>query len=457
MKRFCIQLKNKDATIFSVLNQTFLYSAKTLTYFPLTDCARDILLCDSLLCKKYSEFEIKATEQKLNEFYKNGIISKIASHEKGEIYYGDYYLKLVLSTRCNLRCSYCFAQKSSEFDMSFETAKEAILFFVERFVPDKNRRIVVDLSGSGEPLLNLDLILSINRFVLNLKEKLKINIFCQFATNGMLLEPKISSLLKQSGILFGVSLDGNKAKSEKSRRGLDYEKVCENIQKIENKDFFGIAATYSSENHDFVQIFKSLCSFNPEVAGMKPVRLNAKNPNAINENSIEKIKDSYDIFAKWIYKQLCFGNKKYFYTFYKSEDFFVRFLKTTLKPLRLFYRCSAGINSFAVDSKENILICPAFIGNKDAIIGNLEQGIFPSKMKVLENLYADKIDSCKNCWARYICGGECFAVSYENFKTLEKPEKSMCELKKYLIELSVWFWTNLKYEHFGLYKTFVDS
>lgn len=457
MKRFCVQLKNKDAAIFSVLNQNFLYSANTLTYFPLTDCAKDILLCDSLLCKKYSEFEIKATKQKLSEFYKNGIISEIAPHEKGEIYYNDYYLKLILSTKCNLRCSYCFARKSSEFDISFETAKKAILFFVERFVPDKNRRIVVDLSGSGEPLLNLDLILKINRFVLSLKEKLKINIFCQFATNGMLLEPKISSLLKKNGILFGVSLDGNKNESEKFRCGLDYDCVLKNIQKIENKDFFGLAATYSAENHNFVQIFKSLCSFNPEVVGMKPVRLNAKNPNAINEKSIEEIKDSYDIFAKWIYKQLCYGNKKYFYTFYKSEDFFVRFLKSTLKPLRLFYRCSAGINSFAVDSKENILICPAFIGNENAIIGNLDKGIFPDKLKELENLYADKIIYCKDCWARYVCGGECFAVGYENFKIFEKPEKSMCELKKYLIELSVWFWTSLKFEHFNIYKTFIDS
>lgn len=457
MKRFCVQLKNKDAAIFSVLNQNFLYSANTLTYFPLTDCAKDILLCDSLLCKKYSEFEIKATKQKLSEFYKNGIISEIAPHGKGEIYYSDYYLKLVLSKKCNLRCSYCFARKSSEFDMTFETAKKAILFFVESFVPDKNRRIVVDLSGSGEPLLNLDLILKINRFVLSLKEKLKINIFCQFATNGMLLKPKISSLLKQSGILFGVSLDGNKNESEKFRCGLDYDCVLKNIQKIENKDFFGLAATYSAENHDFVQIFKSLCSFNPEVVGMKPVRLNAKNPNAINEKSIEEIKDSYDIFAKWIYKQLCYGNKKYFYTFYKSEDFFVRFLKSTLKPLRLFYRCSAGINSFAVDSKENILICPAFIGNENAIIGNLDKGIFPDKLKELENLYADKIIYCKDCWARYVCGGECFAVGYENFKIFEKPEKSMCELKKYLIELSVWFWTSLKFEHFNIYKTFIDS
>lgn len=128
---------------------------------------------------------------------------------------------------------------------------------------------------------------------------------------------------------------------------MDYEKVSENIKEIENKDFFGLAATYSSENHDFVQIFKTLCLFKPEVVGMKPVRLNAKNPNAINENSIEKIKDSYDIFAKWLYKQLCYGNKTYFHTFYKSEDFFVRFLKSTLKPLRLFYRCSAGIKGIS--------------------------------------------------------------------------------------------------------------
>lgn len=454
MKRFCIQLKNKDAAIFSVLNQSFLYSTNTLAYFPLTDCARDILLCDSLLSKKYSSYEIQATKEKLKDFYADGVISKISLHEKGEIYYGDYYLKLVLSTKCNLYCSYCFARKSSEFDMSFETAKKAILFFVEKFVPDKNRRIVIDLSGSGEPLLNLELILKINQFVLSLKEKLKINIFCQFASNGMLLDSKKSSLLKKNGILFGVSLDGNKIETEKYRSGLDYEKVCENIRRIENKDFFGIGATYSAENHDFVQIFKTLCSFNPEVVGMKPVRLNVKNPNAINENSIEKIKDSYDIFAKWIYKQLCFGNKKYFYTFYKSEDFFVRFLKATLKPLRLFYRCSAGINSFAVDSKENILICPAFIGNNNAIIGNLDCGIFPAKRKVLENFYADKIDFCKNCWARYVCGGECLAVSYENFKVFEKPEKSMCELKKYLIELSVWFWTNLKFEKPEIYYNF---
>lgn len=454
MKNFCIQPEGKDFVVFSVLNQIFLYSANALSYFPITDCAKDILIKGINLEEKYSEKEISLTKEKLKEFSKNGVLSKHKAHEKGEIYYNDYYLKLILSTRCNLHCSYCFARKSSEFDMNIETAKKAILYFINKFVPDKKRRIIVDLSGSGEPLLRLDLILKINEFVLALKDKLKINIFCQFATNGMLLTNEISSILKKSGILFGVSLDGKKEFCEKSRIGLNYEIVSKNIKNIENKDFFGLAATYSAQNHDFLQIFKSLYSFTPEVIGMKPVRLNAKNCNSVNKNSIEVIKKSYDIFIKWLYKQLCFGNKKYFYTFYKSEDFLAKFLKTTLHPVRIFYRCSASINSFAVDSKENILICPAFIENKDAILGNLDKGIFEEKKKIFENFYADRIVYCKKCWARYACGGECFAVGYENHKIFEKPEKYMCELKKYLIQLSVWFWTNLKFEHPEIYKIF---
>ena len=33
---------------------------------------------------------------------------------------------------------------------------------------------------------------------------------------------------------------------------------------IENKQFFGLASTYSGNNHNFVEIFKTLYSFNPE-------------------------------------------------------------------------------------------------------------------------------------------------------------------------------------------------
>lgn len=465
MKRFCTQLENTDAAVFSVFNQPFLFSANTLTYFPITDCAKDLLLAQNLdfetmdesIKQKYSQKEIEMTLSKLQEFKENKILSPIKAHAKGELYYNDYYLKLVQSTRCNLHCSYCFARKDTSFDMSLETAKKAILFFLDKFVPDSNRRFIIDLTGSGEPLLRLDFILKVNEFVLELKEERKINIFCQLASNGMLLTPKVSSLLKKNNILFGVSLDGEKKISELNRTGLNYEKVSENINNLENKDFFGLAATYSANNHDFIKIFKTLFAFKPEVVGMKPVRLPENDKNSITMNNIEEIKDSYDRFAKWMYKQITSNRNDIFSAFMKSEDYFTRFLKVTIRPFRIYYRCSAGVSSFAVDAKENIIICPAFIGNKEGIIGNLTDGFDPSKKQKLERLYADKIRYCKKCWARYTCAGECFSLGYTTNSKIEKPVPAMCELKKYLIQLSIWLWTCLRFEHPELYRTCVEK
>ena len=74
----------------------------------------------------------------------------------------------------------------------------------------------------------------------------------------MLLTKDVSKLLKENNILYGVSLDGNKIASEQNRLGLDYDLVSKNIVDIENKQFFGLASTYSGNNHNFVEIFKTL-------------------------------------------------------------------------------------------------------------------------------------------------------------------------------------------------------
>ena len=460
MKRFCKQIKNTDSVVFSIMGQSFIFSANTLTYFPITECAKDLLLTsdwENLLAsevvkKRYDTREIEKTCLKLKEFVEHSVISPVTTHKKGEIFYNDYYLKLVQSTRCNLKCSYCFAKKDKSYDMSVETAKKAILFFLNNFVPDDKRRYIIDLTGAGEPLLRLDFILEVNDFVLKLKEERKINIFCQLATNGMLLSKEVSTLLKKKCILFGVSLDGDKEISEKNRAGLNYDVVSKNISDMENKDFFGLAATYSGNNYDFIKIFKSLYAFNPEVVGMKPVRLSETDENSINKTNIEKVKISYEKFAIWVFNQLVDGNESVFASLMKSEDYFARFLKITIRPIRLFYRCSAGVSAFAVDAHENIIICPAFIGVPDGIIGNLDTGISLKAKEKFENLYADKISFCQKCWARYTCSGECFAVGYGHSKIFEKPNPVMCQLKKHLIQLSIYFWTRLRFEHKEIYE-----
>lgn len=455
------QINGKDSVVFTLFDQPFLYSAGSASYYPITKCAKSLFLDDNFikmgkidenLFENFSEDEVKKTAGKVKEFYENDIIKPVAEHPAKNLCFGDYTLKLVSTLRCNLKCEYCFAEKmGKESDMSFATAKKAIDYFLFKFAPGNAVRYIIDLTGSGEPLLRLDWILKVNEYVLSLKKKHKINIFCQLACNGMLLTPKVSKILKENMILFGVSLDGPKRQSEYVRRGLNYDKVVENINAMENKDFFGLAATYSAKNHDLIEIFKSLYKLNPEVVGMKPVRATETSEMAITMQNLPEIKKSYDDFAKWMMKQVVNGNDEVFNKFIKSEDYFTRFLKIMIKPIRIYYRCSAGLSSIAVDANENILICPAFVGKNETKIGTLETGIETEKYEKLKSAYADKISYCKNCWARYACAGECFNVAYTNSLEITKPVEAMCELKKYLIELAIYFWTELRYEHPKVY------
>lgn len=455
------KIKNTDAIIFDILGQPYLYSASTVSYYPITKCARELFLDDNFtkhnkitnsLYQRFSKKEILLTKKKVREFYNTEIIKPIEYRLEDNFIFSDYTLKLIPTLRCNLNCKYCFSQKNINFDMSLETAKKAINFFISNFVKSDVKRYIIDLTGAGESLLRLDFILKVNEYILKLKQDKKINIFCQFATNGMLLDEETSSLLKRNQILFGVSLDGEKEKSENIRNGLNYDLVARNITKINNKDFFGLAATFSGINYDFISIFKSLYKFNPEVIGIKPVRLFLENEESINKKNVNKILNSYTEFSKWIYNSLVNGDKEIFNKFIKSEDYFARFLKIMLHPTRVYFRCSSVLSSIAVDSMENILICPAFVNIKDGIIGSLDKGIDKNIYNQFKTYYADKIKYCKSCWARYACAGECFNVSYQNYKEFTKPVAVMCKIKKHLIQLSIHFWSNLKYDYPEIYN-----
>ena len=95
---------------------------------------------------------------------------------------------------------------------------------------------------------------------------------------------------------------------------------------------------------------------------------------------------------------------------------------------------------------------PCLYYHENTFLGNIRDGVDKKKLESLINFYTDNIEYCKDCWARYTCGGECFAVSYSNFNEYTKPDAVMCELKKHLIQLSIFFWHTLENEQPLMYK-----
>ena len=118
------------------------------------------------------------------------------------------YLILMLTTRCNLACRYCYHGDQAGEDMSPETLRRAL---ARAAGPGP---LHVQLTG-GEPTLRPDLM------ALAAEEagRLPRPVSLAAQTNGTLLTPEIVALCRKERIEIGVSLDGPLAVNESVRGG----------------------------------------------------------------------------------------------------------------------------------------------------------------------------------------------------------------------------------------------
>jgi sulfatase maturation enzyme AslB (radical SAM superfamily) len=83
-------------------------------------------------------------------------------------------------------------------------------------------------------------------------------------------------------------------------------------------------------------------------------------------------------------------------------------------------------------------------------VGSLEGGISYKKRDTFYKILTER-SHCKDCFARFVCGGECMVSSYYTTRRIDEVDAVMCELRKHLYKLS------LLYEHIisktSYYKT----
>ena len=372
--------------------------------------------------------------------------------------YSTYTLKLSVSgAHCNLNCRYCFKDTKQGKAIDLNTAKDAIDFLINKFGP-KGSKYVIDLSGSSEPLLRTDFIKAIDRYCQELSEKVQKRIWIQFVSNGALLNGEKIEYLSSGdhNVLFGISLDGPKhihddLRINKLGQGT-YEQVINNCKSLKN-DRLGIAVTLTGKHPNVLEIFLHLYGQEfTDVVSINPVRLPPDHEYSINWGNIETIKENYTELASYLLNKTTQGETDYLWALIKGADYFGGILVNMLVPTRKKYRCAAGFNSFALDDNGDLYLCSVLIGDDTYKIGNIYQGLDQNKLDYFAGIYADNVKTCQNCWAKYICGGECFARSQVVNKPPGEPDEVMCDLKKHLIKLAMYFWTEVRQKNIDIYK-----
>lgn len=340
--------------------------------------------------------------------------------------YSKLTLSLNLTTKCNFNCKYCFSDHKNGNDFNkIESLKEVVEEFVKKHLGKQS--IFIDLSGSGEPLLHLDKILSLADSCKELSKQYHKNIVIQFVTNGYLLTPKIVKLLQSNSILFGVSLDGNKNNHDRNRvlkNGRPtYDIVTKNLSRIKERQFLGTAMVIDGTFHDdLLDCYLNMLKYSTTVS------IKFKRSERIEEyskNYMWIIREYFKI-TLFLFKKVMEDDYNLLFALLNGDDSYGTLLSRVIIENKVFARCDGGVGRFSYDTYGKLYPCAP-----SSFIKDFEDF---SKFKEIS-----QIDYCKDCECKFYCGGECPIVKY----TLKSNDIYLCKIKKKIFEYSLWFKSEL--------------
>jgi uncharacterized protein len=131
------------------------------------------------------------------------------------VHFSHVSCELLVTTACNLRCSYCIEKELPVLPMSDDVAARAIDLFL--FLADGAQTAEITVTG-GEPLLRFGSLRSIAGRVERTATQHSISYQLVLKTNGTMMTPEIANFLKDGSWHVVVSIDGSEQSHDRHRK-----------------------------------------------------------------------------------------------------------------------------------------------------------------------------------------------------------------------------------------------
>ena len=310
------------------------------------------------------------------------------------------FYHLILTDKCNLRCSYCRGKSAVLYENNPENCVIDISLPVElEFDLDelysflsRDPHPVLTFYG-GEPLLRADLVREILRDAPAEKFILQ--------TNGLLLhELGSEDICRLDTIL--ISIDGPEALTDCYRGSGTYRRVMNEVQNVRSQGFCGelIARMTVAEATDIYSAVRFLSGNQDYSFQSIHWQMDADFSDDFNyRNFIKWTRVSYKpgiirLIHEWVGHMRDTGEVLRWYPFLAPmQDLIVG------KPSRL--RCGAGHANYSIMTDGHIAPCPVMVGLKDYYLGHVNT----TDPTALPEVPITGV--CETCAISWFCGGRC--------------------------------------------------
>ena len=363
--------------------------------------------------------DMAAELERLSESQDNNLLEKFLEnhglHSIGQINSeppGDPPLtaiSLAIAQKCNLGCTYCYAQQGDfgtrAKNMAVETGIAAVdLMFANNIGPNKMNLAFL----GGEPLVNRAALQIITRYA---DEKARMQgkeIHYSITTNGTLINQEDADFFENYGFAVTISIDGigevhDRLRPMKNGKG-SYERLIRKVKpllEIQKNMQVSARVTITPTNLDLRKTLDELITLGFHSVGFSPMLSSPSGKGEMDAGTLETMLENMIACGREFEKNLIAGKR---YPFSNMTNALREIHRGTHRP----YPCGAGAGYLGVSADGELAACHRFVEDDNGKFGNLKQGIDKELQRSwLTERHVHRQEPCKSCWARYLCGGGC--------------------------------------------------
>jgi uncharacterized protein len=318
-------------------------------------------------------------------------------------------LSLAVAQKCNLGCSYCYAQEGAFGGETSVMPLEVALASVDLLFRDRQDGEHVHLTFlGGEPLLARSVLGAATEHAQALGCRHGVSVGFAITTNGTLLTPEDGAFFEEHGFAVTVSIDGlgeahDRQRPFKGGRG-SFEQVIDRVKTLlamQRRMQVSARVTVTPANLDLPATLAGLIELGFHSVGFSPMLASPTRRGQMGHEDLDVMLEQMTACGREFERRVSFGDR---YPFANMVNAMREIHRGTHRP----YPCGAGAGYFGVSADGELSACHRFVNDATGTMGSVVGGVDVDRQaRWLTDRHVHRQEPCRSCWARYLCGGGC--------------------------------------------------
>jgi uncharacterized protein len=317
---------------------------------------------------------------------------------------------LAIAQKCNLGCTYCYAQQGSFGGAETSMAEEVALAAIDRLLQDapSGEKVTLAFLG-GEPLVNRRVLRSATRYAAERAVAAEVEISFALTTNATLLTEDDADFLDCHSFAVTVSIDGIgsahdqlrpfKSGSGSFERVVDRAKVL--LSRASRRCKVMARVTVTPKNLRLQETLNELIALGFDGVSFSPMLSSPSGAGQMSSSELDVMLREMIVCGQAFEHRLRNGE---IYPFLNV----IAMLRRIHERNRDAYPCGAGGGYLGVSSKGDLFACHRFVDDDGFAMGNVTDGVDRTKQRDwIADRNVHRQEPCRACWARHLCGGGC--------------------------------------------------